>query len=319
MPANLTPQYLEAEKRFRNAKTTEEKIVYLQEMLALIPKHKGTEKLQAEIKSRLSKLRKEQNQKSQIRRAVWYHIEKQGAGQVAVFGAPNVGKSSIVKVLTNASTEVAPYPFTTTTPIAGMMIYEDIQIQLIDCPPLTEDSPPWYFHILRSADSNVFVIDTVDDNLVESTEICLKRLRDTNILPSPDSQIPAKPMIVVANKTDEPNALLGIEIIKEMISDLPIVPVSTKTFEGLEDLKAKIFKSLDIIRVYTKPPGKPPDLTEPVIIKKGSTILDAGKTLHKDFAQNLKFARLWDGDKYHGQRVERNHILKDKDIVEFHI
>ncbi|MCX7785293.1 MAG: 50S ribosome-binding GTPase [candidate division WOR-3 bacterium] len=319
MPANLTPQYLEAEKRFRNAKTTEEKIVYLQEMLALIPKHKGTEKLQAEIKSRLSKLRKEQNQKSQTRRAVWYHIEKQGAGQVAVFGAPNVGKSSIVKILTNASTEIAPYPFTTTTPIAGMMIYEDIQIQLIDCPPLTEDSPPWYFHILRSADSTVFVIDAVADDLVESTEICIKRLKDTNIIPSSDSPISTKPMIVVANKTDEPNALLGIEIIKEMICDLPIVPVSTKTYEGLEDLKAKIFKSLDIIRVYTKPPGKPPDLTEPVIIKSGSTILDAGKTLHKDFAKNLKFARLWDGDKYHGQRVERTHILKDKDIVEFHI
>ncbi len=319
MPANLTPQYLEAEKRFRNAKTTEEKIVYLQEMLALIPKHKGTEKLQAEIKSRLSKLRKEQNQKSQTRRAVWYHIEKQGAGQVAVFGAANAGKSSIVKILTNASTEVAPYPFTTTTPIAGMMIYEDIQIQLIDCPPLTEDSPPWYFHILRSADANVLVIDAVADNLVESTEICIRRLKETNIISSPDSQLPAKPMIVVANKTDEPNALLGIEIIKEMISDFPIIPVSTKTYEGLEDLKTKIFKSLDIIRVYTKPPGKPPDLTEPVIIKRGSTVLDAGKTLHKDFAKNLKFARLWDGDKYHGQRVERNHILKDKDIVEFHI
>jgi len=341
MPANLTPQYLGADKRYRQAKTPEEKIICLQEMYALIPKHKGTEKLQADIKSRISKLTKSKGQKSQTRRSVWYHFEKQGAGQVAIFGAPNVGKSSIVKILTNAHTEIAPYPFTTTSPIAGMLIYEDIQIQLIDTPPLTDDSPPWFFHIIRTADSSVWVIDASSDDLLETTETCIRRLKETNLFPDSESlprsfqnenysqeptpnekgrgEVLIKPIIIVANKSDEPNALFGLEIIKELIGDMPIIQVSVKNKNGLEELKQKIFESLEVIRVYTKPQGKQPDLIDPVIMKKGSSVLDAAKTLHKDFAAKLEFARLWDNDKHNGQRVDRNHLLKDKDIIEFHV
>jgi ribosome-interacting GTPase 1 len=341
MPANLTPQYLGADKRFREAKTSEEKIVCLQEMMALIPKHKGTEKMRADIKTRISKLLKMKGQKSQTRHATWYHFEKQGAGQVAVFGAPNVGKSSIVKILTNAQTEIAPYPFTTTSPIAGMLIYEDVQIQLIDTPPLTEDSPPWFFHIIRTADSSIWVIDASSDDLLETTEVCIKRLKEANLYPgSADmhsnlqnenhslepmtndkerEEIVNKPIYIVANKSDEPNALLGLEIIKELVPDMPIIQVSTKNGNGLEELKRRIFDSLEILRVYTKPKGKQPDLKDPVILKRGSTVFDAAKTLHKDFAANLKYARLWDNDKFTGQMVERSHILKDKDIIEFHV
>lgn len=319
MPANLTPQYLEADKRFKQAKTAEEKIACLQEMYALIPKHKGTEKLQADIKSRLSKLLKQKGQKSQTRRAVWYHFEKQGAGQVAIFGAPNVGKSAIVKILTGCQTEVAPYPFTTTVPITGMLIYEDVQIQLIDTPPLTEDSPPWLFHILRSADSMVWVIDVSSDDLLENTELGIKKLQVANLYPSAENPLTEKKMIIVANKLDQPNALFGIEILKELIGERPIIQVSVNKGIGLEELKIKIFESLEVIRVYTKPQGKPPDLTDPVILKLGSTVLDAAKTLHKEFAERLKYARLWDNKEHHGQMVERNYILKDKDIIEFHV
>lgn len=319
MPANLTPQYLGADKRFKQAKTSEEKIACLQEMYALIPKHKGTEKMRADIKTRLSKLMKQKGQKSQIHRAVWYHFEKQGAGQVAVFGVPNVGKSSIVKILTGCQTEIAPYPFTTTIPITGMLLYEDVQIQLIDTPPLTEDSPPWLFHILRTAKSNVWVIDTSDDDLLENTELCIKRLQEGKLYPSAENPVVDKKMIIVANKSDEGNSLFGFEILKEMIPDASILSVSTKTGVGLEDLKTRIFESLDVIRVYTKPKGKQPDLTDPVIMKKGGTVLDAAKTLHKDFAAKLQYARLWDNDKYNGQRVDHNYVLKDKDIIEFHV
>jgi len=291
----------------------------LHEMYALIPKHKGTEKLQADIKSRISKLTKSKGQKSQTRRSVWYHFEKQGAGQVAIFGAPNVGKSSIVKILTNAHTEIAPYPFTTTSPIAGMLIYEDVQIQLIDTPPLTDDSPPWFFHIIRTADSSVWVIDASSDDLLETSETCIRRLKETNLFPNSDNEVLIKPIIVVANKSDEPNALFGLEIIKELIGDMPIIQVSVKNKNGLEELKQKIFESLGVIRVYTKPKGKEPDLTDPVILKWGSTVLDVAKTLHKDFAAKLDSARLWDNDKHNGQRVDRNHLLKDKEIIEFHV
>ncbi|MEO0084780.1 MAG: TGS domain-containing protein [candidate division WOR-3 bacterium] len=330
MPANLTPQYLAAEKRYREAKTPEEKLVCLQEMYALIPKHKGTEKLQADIKSRISKLLKAKDRKSQTRRAVWYHFEKQGAGQVAIFGAVNVGKSSIVKILTNTPTEVAPYPFTTKIPIAGMLLYEDIQIQLIDTPPMTEDSPPWLFHIIRTADSSVWVIDVSADDLVENTEVCIKRLAQANLffssdekqnltLPDISALLPTERLIVVANKIDEPNSRFGLEILKELLGDVPIISVSVKNKTGLEELKRQIFASLQIIRIYTKPQGKKPDLTEPVILKKGSTVLDAAKALHKEFAEKLRYARLWDNDKFNGQMVEKNYVLKDKDIIEFHI
>jgi hypothetical protein len=319
MPANLTPQYLGADKRFKQAKTSEEKIACLQEMYALIPKHKGTEKMRADIKTRLSKLMKQKGQKSQTHHAVWYHFEKQGAGQVAVFGVPNVGKSSIVKILTGCQTEVASYPFTTTAPITGMLIYEDVQIQLIDTPPLTEDSPPWLFHILRTADSVVWVIDVSSDDLLESTELCIGRLKETNLYPTAENPSLEKKLMIVANKCDESNALFGLEILKELVGDMPILQVSVKKGIGLEDLKTKIFESLGVIRVYTKPKGKEPDLTDPVILKKGSTVLDSAKTLHKDFAAKLKYARLWDKEKFSGQMVERTHILKDKDIIEFHV
>jgi len=319
MPANLTPQYLGADKRFKQAKTSEEKIACLQEMYALIPKHKGTEKMRADIKTRLSKLMKQKGQKSQTHHAVWYHFEKQGAGQVAVFGVPNVGKSSIVKILTGCQTEVASYPFTTTAPITGMLIYEDVQIQLIDTPPLTEDSPPWLFHILRTADSVVWVIDVSSDDLLESTELCIGRLKETNLYPTAENPSLEKKLMIVANKCDESNALFGLEILKELVGDMSILQVSVKKGIGLEDLKTKIFESLGVIRVYTKPKGKEPDLTDPVILKKGSTVLDSAKTLHKDFAAKLKYARLWDKEKFSGQMVERTHILKDKDIIEFHV
>jgi len=319
MPANLTPQYMEADKRYHQAKTPEEKLICLQEMFALIPKHKGTEKMQADIKSRISKLQKSKGQKSQTRHSTWYHIEKQGAGQVVVFGAPNVGKSSIVKILTNCQTEIAPYPFTTTVPIAGMLIYEDVQIQLIDTPPLTDDSPPWFFHIIRTADSSVWVIDASADDLLENTELCIKKLRDANLYYDSEVKDFIKPMLVVANKSDEPNALFGLEIVKELIGELPLIQVSVNTKTGLEELKQNIFETLGVIRVYTKPQGKQPDLTDPVIIKKGSTVLDAAKNLHKEFASKLKYARLWDNKEHNGQMVERNYVLKDRDIIEFHV
>lgn len=319
MPANLTPQYLEAEKRFRNAKTNEEKLSCLQEMLATIPKHKGTEKLQAEIKSKISKLKKELTKKSGPKKTVWYHIDKQGAGQVVIFGAPNVGKSALVKTLTNAPTEIASYPFTTQVPIAGMLEFEDIQIQLIDTPPLTEDSEPWVFHIIRSSDLGVWVIDLASDAILESVEKIQNLLLNARLSIRPTNELQYKKTLIVGNKYDDPNADTRLVLVKELLKDFDILPISIMNFINLEQLKQKIFQSLDIIRVYTKKPGKPPDLNDPIILKKGSTVVEAAYYLHKDFAKTLNYARLWDANHYKGQRVERSHILKDRDIIEFHI
>ena len=172
MPANLSADYLKAEERYRAATTNEERLVCLEEMFTTLPKHKGTEKMQADIKTRISKLKKEMASpaKSGAKRADWFHVEKQGAGQVVIVGAPNCGKSALVRELTGLHAEVAPYPFTTTVPAAGMMEFEGIQIQLVDMPPVAPDSPAWLFHIMRTADVLVWMLDLSDDALLETTE-----------------------------------------------------------------------------------------------------------------------------------------------------
>lgn len=319
MPANLTPQYLEADKRYRSAKTNEEKMSCLMEMLATIPKHKGTEKLQADIKSRIAKLKRTSSKKSGARKTIWYHIEQQGAGQVVVFGAPNAGKSALVKALTNAPTEVAVYPFTTLKPIAGMLEFEDIQIQLIDTPPVTEDSEPWVYHIIRSGDLAIWIIDLADDAVLETIEKIQNLLLQARISNRPTSEMQYKKTIVVGSKYDEPEAETGLTLVKEILKDFDIFPISAEKFTNLEQLKQKIFQSLEIIRVYTKKPGQPAEMKDPVILKVGSTVLESAYYLHKDFAKSLKYARLWDTNHYKGQMVERNHVLKDRDIIEFHI
>ncbi len=325
MPANLPPQYFEVEEKYRQAKTIEEKLYYLKEMLAVVPKHKGTEKLQKEIKTKISKLRKELSKKPKISRQVWYHFEKQGAGQIAVFGSPNSGKSSLVKLLTNANTEIADYPFTTKIPITGMMRYENIQIQLIDCPPLKEGLSPWYFHLLRSADALLYLFDLSQDSLLDETEENFKILEEGRINIFKKDEPNYKKTIFCGNKLDWENSELRFSLFLEFIKnylpmdDLKIVSISVKEKRNIEDLKRVLFESLEIIRVYTKPPGKEPELEEPIILKKNSNVLDAAKALHKDFARNLKYARLWDNKNFFGQRVEKNHILKDGDIIEFHI
>ncbi|MGQ9677707.1 MAG: GTPase [bacterium] len=318
MPANLTPEFKQAEERFRQAKTPEEKLLCLEEMLATIPKHKGTEKMQADIKSRIARLRRELSEgKGGAKRSDWFHIEKQGAGQVAIFGAPNCGKSALVRQLTGLNTEVAPYPFTTTRAMAGMMRFEEIQIQLIDTPPLTTDSPAWLFHILRTADALVWLIDLGDDNLIETTELVDQLLIHNRIIGAESYRQP--PLIRIGTKVDTPGALERLGILQELIGDLPVHLVSVETKKGVSELPQIIFNSLNIIRVYTKKPGRPPDLEDPVILKNPATVIDAAYYLHKDFARKLSYARLWNSKEFSGQRVEREHILTDKDIVEFHI
>ncbi len=320
MPANLTPEYKQAEERYRQAKTPEEKLLCLEEMLATIPKHKGTEKMQADIKTRIAKLRRELSEtKGSGKRSDWYSVEKQGAGQVAIFGAPNSGKSALVNRLTGLATEVAAYPFTTTRPLAGMMLFEDIQIQLIDTPPMVADSPAWLFHILRTADLICWTIDLADDTILETTEQIHQLLNQNRLGINPDDGFAPKPLLRVGTKYDDPDAPARLAVLKELLGDVEIITVSVVTGDGLELFKSRVFEELRIIRVYTKKPGHPPDLKDPVILKNGATVIDAAYHLHKDFARKLAYARLWNNYGLSGQRVERQHILKDRDIVEFHI
>ena len=338
MPANLSADYLKAEERYRSAVTNDEKLAALEEMFTTLPKHKGTEKMQADIKTRISKLKKEMSgpAKGGAKRTDFFHVEKQGAGQVVLFGAPNCGKSGLVKELTGLHAEVAPYPFTTTQPAAGMMEFEDIQIQLVDTPPVSPESPGWLFGIMRTADILVWMLDLSDDALLETTEqtqalldkghIALASTKDqgqrTPATPAevPDSPLPTpKKILRIGSKSDDPQAMDRLAILRELIGDVEVLPVSAEHHTGLEEFKRRLFDMLEIIRVYTKKPGKPVEFRDPVILPVGATMTDAAYHLHKDIAQNLQFARLWNNAGYDGQRVERGHVLRDKDILEFHV
>jgi len=320
MPANLPPQYFEVEKKYREAKTLQEKLFYLQELLAIIPKHKGTEKLQGELKAKISKTKEmmEKSKKSTGSTA-WYQVERQGAGQVLLAGLPNSGKSSLLNLLTRTNVEVAPYPFTTTTFQVGMMEYEDIKIQIVDTPPVAEQAPAWLYAAFRFADVLLILLDASSDDLLEQMEIIKKELESRNIYIEKE-RADAKKTIVLLNKSDVNKAEENSEVFLEFYQNkFNTLKISTVTALNIETLKHLIFENLDIIRVYTKKIGQPPVKKEPIVLKTGSTVIEAAEHIHKDFKQNLKFTRLWNGKGFNGQRVEKNYILHDGDIVEFHV
>jgi len=329
MPANLTPQYYEAERKYRDARTNEERLAILKEMWALMPKHKGTDRLQGDLKAKISELKKEMQKPRTAGKSTYsLHVPRQGAAQVVLIGFPNVGKSQILSRLTKATPQVAPYPFTTQEPQVGMIEFEDIKIQLIDTPPITDDFiQPWLSPIIRSADLVLLVADLGSEEVLEETDGLTGRLERSRIkLVSDDPKEVGlfgdayKKTIILGNKSDLEGAEIRLEALKDLYADkFPIIPVSSENSGSWVGLKKEIYRALNIIRVYTKEPGKPADLKDPVVLKKGSVVLDAAKAIHKDFAHNLRYVRMWGSSKFDGQQVDRDHPLKDGDIVEFHL
>jgi len=325
MPANLTPDYLDAEKRYRAAKSPLERIAALEEMLAVMPKHKGTDHLRADLRTKIAKMTQSLDKKTATQRATML-IEKVGAAQVALAGLPNTGKSRLVSALTKASPNVAPYPFTTQSATPGMMPYENIQIQLVDTPPLSDQMEWWLPHLFRRADSLLVIIDLSTDPLPQM-EDTVKYLESAKIFPSPENaaEVPSflakkKKVLIAGNKSDLDNGGNHFRSLEGAYgSRFPVFAVSALSGEGLEGLKERIFQALEIIRVYTKAPGNRPDQIDPVILEKGSTLEDAAASVHKDFARKLKYARLWGSGKHEGIMAGKDHVLQDGDIIELHI
>lgn len=323
MPANLPPEYFQAERKYRQAKTPQEKVLALEEMLMIMPKHKGTDKLRAALRRKIARLKDIITlKKYKGGRRASYYIDKEGAGQVVITGLPNVGKSSLLRAVTRASPEVADYPFTTRTPTPGMMDYEDISIQLVDTPPLSELAEPWFMDILKRADLLLIMLDSTDD-LLRQWEETFKLLKTFKIIPKDILQdeygFTTKKAVVTLNKQDMPEIAENSSIFREFWDlDLPLISISAKKNENLDLLGKHLYQALDIIRVYSKTPGKKPDLNKPYILEKGSTILDLAERVHKEIAAKLKFARIWN-KKLSGLRVEKNYVLWDKDIVELRI
>ncbi len=314
MPANLTPDYLAAEQAYKHAETPQEKIAALEDMYAALPKHKGTEKMQADIKRRLAEARRESQKthKAGAHAAPAYLVRREGAGQVALLGPPNAGKSRLVSLLTHAHPEVADYPFTTRMPVAGMMPFEDVQIQLVDLPAISgEFMEPWLPQVVRPAQSCALVIDPNNPEVLGQVEFILTTLDGWRVPP---------PRLLVANKLDLPGAGENFRIVLELYGErFHCLGVSAAAGLGLGAFARAAFDALGIVRFYSKPPGKKPDLAAPYVLHRGATVQDAAAQVHRDFAEHLRYARLYrKSHEQDGMLVERMHLVEDGDILEFH-
>jgi len=326
MPANLTPEYRRAEKMFRQATGTDEKIAALELMLQTIPKHKGTDHMQADIKHRLAKLRTESVKKTTAHKKDIFHIPHgTAAGQVTLLGTPNSGKSSLVGSLTNAHVHIGDYPFSTTKPVPGILRFEDIQIQLIDMPPVTtEHVEPGQVGAYRQSDLILVVLDLSAPDVTEQWQVCQNFLKDRNLIMPDDVENPdfyahlVRPCLVVCGKAD--GAGRGdFEVFQEMFCDrMPIISVSINDQDSLDCLAKRIFEILRIVRIYSKLPGKKADMKDPFTLPVGSTVHDLARKIHRELAEKLRFARIWGQDKYPGQQVPRDYQLHDKDTIELH-
>ena len=328
MSANLPPQYLEAEDEFRRAGTPEEKLEALKKMLVLVPKHKGTEKIQGEIKKRISKWKNaaDQAKKKGGKRTDPSHVPKEGSAQVVLIGPVNTGKSSLLSVLTNAEPSIADYPFTTRLPQPGMMFHQGIPIQLVDCPALDQNvTERWTGSLIRNADLAVMVLDLSREDLLEQWEgahAVLDFLKVKLLPPEGEKEFAEDgwlniPAIYLGNKSAMDEAPERLAILAELFEDLPdIHPVSARTGGGLEDFKEQVKRTLGLIRVYSKPPGKEPDLNQPFVLRDGATVGELARSVHKDIEKKLRFARVWGSQVFDGQKVSTDYVLLDGDIVE---
>ena len=325
MPTNLSPEALEAEQRYRDAATPAEKIARLEEYISAIPKHKGTDKLRADLRKKLSKLKSaSQGQKGAARQVSHFHIDREGAGQIALVGPPNVGKSALVAVLTNADPEVSPSPYTTWTPLPGMMPIDNVQVQLIDTPPLTADYiEPQLIELIRRADLILLVVDIQALTLQELDDTA-EILAEYRIIPqhyrnryADVSRLSFKPMIVLVNKCDTPASDEDFEVLCELLEgEWPLLPVSAVSGRNLDEMKQAVYAALKIMRVYSKPPGTEPDYSAPFVMHLGGTVEEFAAKVHKDFLERLKSARIWGKGVFDGQMVGRDHVLHEGDVVE---
>lgn len=331
MPANLTPQYMSAEQRFKQASAAEEKITCLEDMLRVIPKHKGTDKLQADLKTRLSKLRQEAQKAASTRRGFTVAVEAEGAGQIVMVGPPNVGKSALVAALTKATPEVAEYPFTTRRPLPGMVMLDNVQMQLVDMPPVSREfMEPWMAQITRNAEALLLVVDLSDAAMLDAVELITETLQAWKIAPTAQALsaedladlavgVVPRRALLVGTKWDQPASADNWEILQELYGTRwPMLAVSATTGYQLDALRQALYALLDIVRVYTKAPGKKPDLTAPFTLPRGSTVVDVASMVHRDVAAQLKFARVWDMVKHEGLMVPRDHLVQEGDVIELH-
>ena len=328
MPTNLPQDYYKVEELYREAQTNEERIRYLEEMMTIVPKHKGTDHLRADLRRKLAKLKDTSEiKKSSGRQISPFKIDKEGAGQVVLIGPTNTGKSALVNALTNATPNVSEYPFTSWTPTRGMMEVGKVQIQLIDTPSLDRDYIEGeLISLIRQADLLLLIVD-LQTFPIEQIENTIAFLQERRIAPLCREEKYAGepgfifiPLLIVVNKCDNQLIYQDFEVLCELMEEenLPMIPVSANTGYNSDQLKKTVFERLEIMRIYAKPPGKVADLSQPFVMKEGGTVEEFAGKVHQDFLKKLKYARVWGSAAHDGLKVSRDHILQDGDVVELH-
>jgi ribosome-interacting GTPase 1 len=331
MPANLTPQYKKAEEEYRRAQTPEDEVRCLELMLREIPKHKGTDKLQAELKAKISKAKSEVEYAKKAGKKGHHgpHIQRQGAGRVTILGGPNAGKSQLLAKLTRATPEVAPYPFTTREPQPGMMPWEDVMVQLVDTPPITADVlDSSILGLVRGSDLVLLLVDVGNDDGLDVVQPVLDRLSQTktrlareSYLDEEDVGLSFTQTFLVPTKIDLAGWQDRLALLKELCPlDFRELAISAEHGTGMEELRRAIYESLGVVRVYTKlPTKKEADYDKPFTLKRGGTLLDVAELVHRDLAANFKYARVWgQGVLTPGAQMKADYIVHDKDVVEIH-
>ncbi len=329
MPANLTQQYLKAERAYREASTPQDVLACLQTMLIELPKHKGTDKLQADLKQKISRLKDEiTRSQSKPSKAAALRIPRQGAGRAIIIGGPNAGKSKLLSVLTRANPEIADYPFTTREPQPGMMPWEDVFVQLIDTPAITADVfDATTQNLVRGAELVLLLVDLGRDDGSQDYVDVLKqfaasktRLTSTTYIDEHDIGVTCTRTLLVLNKIDHPQAADRLAFFEEQLGrNFDRFQISCQCMFGLNELKLAIYESMDSIRVYTKSPSKKDaDLDRPFTLKRGSTLLDLAELVHLDLAAHFKSAKVWGSRLHPGSTVNADYELHDKDVVEIH-
>ena len=328
MPANLTARYRKAESEYRRAIGVDEELACLQVMLRELPKHKGTDKLQADLKQKISRLRAEVEQTRVAGKKATIRVPRQGAGRAILIGGPNAGKSQLIRALTRAEPDVAPYPFTTRIPAPAMMPFEDVTVQLIDTPPITHDVfDPAVQGLIRGSDVVVWLIDIGTDEGIDAAQGLVDKITSTKTRLARESYLDETDIgrsytqtIVALTKIDAPDAEERYAILKDFCPhDFPEYRISATTGTGVEELREAIYRCLNVVRVYTKQPNsKEPDMEKPFTVRQGETLLDVAELIHKDLADNFKTARVWGNVLHPGTSVKGDYEVQDQDIVEIH-
>jgi ribosome-interacting GTPase 1 len=389
LPANLTPEAKAKWKAALTARNPKEKLQAFQEFLSAIPKHKGNERLQAQVKTKIATLKEEiaaQRRRRGGSRSSWY-VEREGAAQVMLFGPTNAGRSSLLRSVTNAQVTVADYNYTTQRPVPGMLPFEDIQLQLVELPaPQVNvegkfEIQPEAIDLIRGCDGLMLVVDLSSDPVQQLSSLfaSLHEVRISTVRGSSRVEIvsekgsgeiriaasgvqksctPAqtrellhsygirnalvriygdasiadvedaifenvtmyKPSIVVANKMDLPRARQNAIDFKESVPlTLPVIFASCLTGEGLKHIGESAFRTLGMIRVYTKEPNECRPSDHPFVVRAGTTVRELARNIHTDLADRYRYSRIWgQTSKFAGERVGPDHVLGDRDVVEIH-